>query len=164
MQHSLTIRRSIYSSYRNVMKCNFCNFTMCMPMGGGTFFKVRGHKCTSKKYINFLWFELATVTSHALKRDVIACTPYEGLNYTIWDKIKPLWKLIGETPEIQLGCYRGDPGQQLYWNQWYCFMIIPQAHHTIYTDWVKPFEACVTEISICSHSGWHNRCSVTLVT
>ena len=35
-----------------------------------------------------------------------------GLNYTILDKIKPLWKRIGETPEIEIGCYRGNPGQQ----------------------------------------------------
>jgi len=33
---------------------------------------------------------LATVTSQALKYDVITYTPYEGLNYTILDKIKPL--------------------------------------------------------------------------
>ena len=39
-------------------------------------------------------------------------TPYEGLNYTILDKFTPLWKRIGEPPEIQIGCYRGDPGQQ----------------------------------------------------
>jgi len=33
----------------------------------------------------------------------------------------------------------------------------------IYSDWIKPFDACVTEISICFHSGWHYFCSVTLV-
>jgi len=81
-------------------------------MGGGTFFKVGGHNCTSKKLQKILWFELATVTSQALKYDVITDTPYEGLNYTILDKITPLWKRIGEPPEIQIGCYRGDPGQQ----------------------------------------------------
>ena len=27
--------------------------------------------------------------------DVITYTPYEGLNYIILDKIKPLWKRIG---------------------------------------------------------------------
>jgi len=48
----------------------------------------------------FLWFELATLTTQAFKYDVITCTPYECLNYTIRDKITPLWKLIGETPEI----------------------------------------------------------------
>jgi len=41
-------------------------------------------------YGRFLSFELATVTSQALKDDVITYTPYEGLNYTILDKIKPL--------------------------------------------------------------------------
>ena len=81
-------------------------------MGGGTFFKVGGHKCTLKNYGKFVWFELATVTSKALKYDVIAYTPYEGPNYPILDNITPLWKRIGEPPEIQIGCYRGDPGQQ----------------------------------------------------
>ena len=34
-----------------------------------------------------------------------------------------------------------------------------------YSDWLnKPFEACVTEICICSHSGWRYCCSVTSVT
>ena len=47
-----------------------------------------------------------------LKYDVIAFTPHEDLNYIILDKIISLWKRIGEPPEIQVGCYRGDPGQQ----------------------------------------------------
>jgi len=60
-------------------------------MGGGTFVKVwGGHKCTLKNYRQVLWFELATVTSQALKYDFIAYTPYEGLNYTILDKTTPL--------------------------------------------------------------------------
>ena len=50
----------------------------------------------------------------ALKYDVITYAPYEGLNYIILDKIKPLWKRIGELPEIKIGCYTGDPGQQRY--------------------------------------------------
>jgi len=36
-------------------------------MSGGTFFKVGGHKYTSKNYRIFLRFELAAVTSQALK-------------------------------------------------------------------------------------------------
>jgi len=51
---------------------------------------------------------LATVTSQALKYDVITSTPYEGLNYTILDKATPLWKRTGEPPEIQISCCRGD--------------------------------------------------------
>jgi len=38
-------------------------------------------------------------------------------------------------------------------------------HHSIYTeatDWMQPFEPCITEISICSHSGWHYHCFLTL--
>jgi len=60
-------------------------------MGGGTFFKVGGHKSARQKnYKKFLWFELASVTSQALKYDVITYTLYEGLYYTILDKITPL--------------------------------------------------------------------------
>jgi len=59
-----------------------------------------------------LWFELATVRSQALEYDVITYTPYEGLNCTILDKTTPLWKRIGEPPEIQIGCHRGGPGYQ----------------------------------------------------
>jgi len=50
------------------------------------------------------------VTSQALEYDVITYTPYEGLNYTILDKITPLRKRIGESPENKIGCYRDDPG------------------------------------------------------
>ena len=81
-------------------------------MGGGTIFKLGGHKCMWKKYRKSLWFELSTVTSQALTYEVITYTLYERLNYTILDKIRPLWKRIGEPPEIQIGCYRGYPGQQ----------------------------------------------------
>jgi len=56
-------------------------------MGGGTFFKVGGHKCTSKNYGKCVSFELATVTSQALKYYVVAYTTYEGLNYTILDNL-----------------------------------------------------------------------------
>jgi len=61
-----------------------------MAMGGGTFFKVGGHKCTSNNHSKFLWFELATVTSQSLKYDVLTYTLYEGLHYTILDDITPL--------------------------------------------------------------------------
>jgi len=60
-------------------------------MGGGTFYKVGGGTSARQKAIeNFLWSELATVTSQSLKFDVITYTPYEGLNCTILDKITPL--------------------------------------------------------------------------
>ena len=32
--------------------------------------------------------------------------------YTTLDKITPLWKRIGERPEIQIGSYRGVPNHQ----------------------------------------------------
>ena len=49
-----------------------------------------------------------------MKYDVITYAPHEGLNYTILNKIEPLWKLVGEPREIQIGCYTGDPSQQRY--------------------------------------------------
>jgi len=100
-------------------------FASNATMGGGTFFKVGGNKCTLNNYIKFLWFELATVTSQALKYYVISYTPYEGLNYTILDKTT-LWKRIGEPPEIQIGWYKGDPGHQRH-----------SDNHTIYSDWLN---------------------------
>jgi len=59
-------------------------------MGGRNLFQSGGtsgrHKTTEK----FLRFEVATVTSQALKYDVITYTPYKGLNYTILDKIQQI--------------------------------------------------------------------------
>jgi len=57
-------------------------------MGGGTFYKV-GAQVHVKNYRTFLWFELATVSSQAPKYGGIRCTPYEGVHYTISDKITP---------------------------------------------------------------------------
>jgi len=71
---------------------------------------VGGRSARQKNYRTFLWFQLATVTSQALKYDVITCTPYEGVYYTILDKVKLLRKRFGEPPEIRIGCYKGDPG------------------------------------------------------
>jgi len=42
------------------------------------------------KLKQILWFELSTLTSQALKYDVITYTPYEGLNYPNLDKTTPL--------------------------------------------------------------------------
>jgi len=74
----------------------------------GTFSKVGGTSARQKYYRKVLWCELATVTSQALEYDVITDTPCEGLNYTILDKITPLSKRIGESPEIQTSCYQGS--------------------------------------------------------
>ena len=53
-----------------------------------------------------VWIGNYDVTN--LKYDVITYrpAPYEGLNHAILDKITPLWKRIGEQPEIQIGCNR----------------------------------------------------------
>jgi len=49
-------------------------------MGGGTFFKVGATSARQKIYRKFLWIELATVTSQALKYDVITYTLYQGFS------------------------------------------------------------------------------------
>ena len=87
------------------------------------------------------------IATQALKYGVIAYTPYDGINYTVVDKIKPQWKRIDEPPEIQIGCYRGDPGQQRYSGSSY-YLFWPNS--TI----AMPFDGCITEISICLSSGW----------
>jgi len=60
-------------------------------MGGGTFLKVGGHKCTSKNYKKFWRFQLACMTSQAFKYGVTTYTPYESLNQCLsnWG-IRPL--------------------------------------------------------------------------
>jgi len=82
-------------------------------------------------------------------------TPYEGLksklhyfrqNYTTI-------KRIGEPPEIQIDWYRCDSMSSAS-----LALII----RFILTDWIKPFDACVTEIFICFHSGWYYPCPVKL--
>jgi len=74
--------------------------------GWRNIFQSGGAQVHVKKIRKCLCFLLATVTSQALKYDFITYTPYDGPNYTILDKITPLWKRIGESPEIQIGCYR----------------------------------------------------------
>jgi len=95
---------------------------------------------------------LTTVTSEALKYDVITCTPYEGLNYTILDKITPLWKRIGEAPKIQIGCYRGDPGHQRHSGLIIRFVLTEQNRSTL-ASLKFPFAFILAGI---------RRCSVTL--
>ena len=73
---------------RQIFTCLHHRWRKLFQNGGGT--NARQHNCTK-----FLRFEMATVTSQALKYDVIPYTPYEGINYTILDKIAPLWKRIG---------------------------------------------------------------------
>jgi len=90
------------------------------------FSKWGGTSPRQKNYSKFLWFELATVTSHALKYDVITYTPHEGLNYNILDKIKPLWKRIGEPPEIQIRWYRATQVNS-----------VTRTHHALYSDWLN---------------------------
>jgi len=54
------------------------------------FSKWGGTSARQKSYRKFLQFGLATVTSQAMRYDVITYAPYEGIKYTILDKITPL--------------------------------------------------------------------------
>jgi len=136
---------------RKLKQADGCQLGITWMHGWRNLFQSEGHKCTSH-YRKALWFQLASVTSQAYIYDVIIYTPCEGLNCTTLDKITPLWKPVGEPSEIQIGGYRVTQVNSV------------TGAHTIYSDWIKPFDPCVTEISNCFHSGWHYRCSVTLVT
>jgi len=72
-------------SQMSLRNCIYFNPWVAEP-----FSKWGGTSARQKNDRKFLWFELATVTSQALKYDVIAYTvcntPYEGQNYTILDK------------------------------------------------------------------------------
>jgi len=129
------------------------NCLVAVLMSGGTFFKVGGYKCTLKKFIvNFVvWIGNCDVTSIEIWRHCI---------YTIW--------------RSKLHCFRKNyTTMKTYrWTTWNSNRLLqgrPRSSTSlglikrfILTDWIKPFDACVTEISICFHSGWHYRCPVTL--
>ena len=97
-----------------------------------------------------VWIGNCDVTSIEILRRCLYNIWRSKLHY--FRQLTPLWKRIGEPPEIQIGCYGGTQVNS-----------VTRAHRTIYSDWIKPFDACVTGISICFHSGWHYCCSVTLV-
>jgi len=84
----------------------------CIAMSGGTFFEVGGTSVRWKKIIaNFVvWIGNCDVTSVEIWRHYIHIIWKS--NYTILDKTTPPWKLVGEPSEIQIRCYRGDPGHQ----------------------------------------------------
>jgi len=67
------------------------------------------------------------VTSQAIKYYAITYTPYEGLNCIILEnKTTPLWKRIGEPPDVQIGCYRATQ-----------VISVTRANHTICSDWLN---------------------------
>ena len=91
------------------------------------------------------------MTSQALKYDVI--------NYTIWRSKLHYFRQKYTTMKT------------CRWTTWnsnrllqgrFQVSSVARAHRTIYSDWMQSFEACITEI--CSHSGWHYRFPVTIVT
>ena len=78
------------------------------------------------------------MTPPALKYNVITYTPYEGLNYIILDKINHC-----ENVSVDHLKFKYDVTGANQVNS------VTRAHNTIYCDWIKPFDACVTRISIC---------------
>ena len=89
----------------NIMFWRVIGYSRPWVMGGGTFFKVgRGTSARQDncRKIIVVWIGDCDVTSIEIWRHFL---------HTIW-RSKLHCKRIGEPPEIQMGCYRGDPGQQ----------------------------------------------------
>jgi len=57
-----------------------------------------------------VWIGNCDVTSIEILRRCLYNIWRSKLHY--FRQLTPLWKRISEPPEIQIGCYRGDPGQQ----------------------------------------------------
>ena len=65
-------------------------------MAGRTFCEAGGRvSARQNNYTKFLWLDLATVTSQALEYDAFTCTPYEGLNYTMFKPSRGVQTLSG---------------------------------------------------------------------
>jgi len=59
--------------------------------------------CTELRNVLILHHQMR-VRGALLPDSPSAPTPHQGQNYTISDKITPLWKRICEPPEIEMGC------------------------------------------------------------
>jgi len=122
---------------------------LCIRPGWRNLFQSGTAQVHVKWTVEKLWFELATVTSQALKYDIV--------NYSICrSKLHHLWRRIDEPPEIQIGCYRGNSRSTASLGLIARF-ILTKCNHSMLACWVP-------EISTYFHSGWPYRCSVTLVT
>jgi len=125
-----------------------------MSMGGGTFFKVGGGTSARWKEIiaKFVfWIGNCDVTCIEIWRHYLFTTWRSKLHdfrqnyttmktyrWTTWNSKRLLQRRARSSASLEL-------------------LIL-----FILTDWIKPFDACATEISICFHSGWQYRCPVTL--
>jgi len=101
--------------------------------------------CTKLRNVLILHHQIG-VRGALLPDSPSAPTPYEGQNYTTMKSY--LWTTLNSNRLLQ---------GRLQVNS------VTRPHHAIYAYWLQPFAVCVTEISIYFHSGWHYRCSVTLV-
>jgi len=77
------------------------------------------------------------IATQALKYDVIAYTPFDGINYTVVDKIKPLWRRINETPVIQIAVTGATQANS-----------VTRTHHTIYSDRIRRLQNRSTVASL----------------
>ena len=85
------------------------------------------------------------MTSKALEYDVIIYTPYVNHYENVSVNHLKFKKAITGATQVNSAT---------------------RAHHTInqlHADWIKSFVACVIEISICFHSGWHMLWDVSYV-
>jgi len=122
-------------------------------MGGGTFFKVGGTRARSKEIIAncVVWIGNCDVTSIGIWRHYIYIIWRSKLHYfrQNYTTMKTYWWTTWNPNRLLQGWPRSSASLGLI------IRFIP-------TDWIKPFDACVTEISIYFHFGWHYRCPVTL--
>jgi len=122
-------------------------------MGGGTFFKVGGTSARWKEIIaNFVvWIGNCDVTRIEIWLHYIYTIRRSELhhfrqNYATMKTYR--WTTWNSNRMLQ-----GRPRS---------LASLGLIKRFILTEWIKPFDTCVTEISICFHSGRHYRCPVTL--
>jgi len=122
-------------------------------MGGGTFSKVGGTSARWKEIIaNFVvWIGNCDVTSIELWRHYLHTIWRYKLHY--FRQNHTTMKAYRRTTWNSNSLLQGRPRSSASLGRIIRFIL---------TDRIKPFDACVTEISICFHSSWHYRCPVTL--
>jgi len=123
-----------------------------------------GGTSARQKYINFLWFELAIVTSHALKRDVITCTPYERSKLHYLRQNYTTMKTYRWNTWNSIRLLRGRPRSTTLLEP----MILFYDHSSSsshYLYWLSKAVRSLRHWNFYLLSYWLvNRCSVTLVT
>jgi len=116
-----------------------------VAMGGGTFFKVGGTNARWKEIIeNFVvWIGNCDVTSIKIWRHYIYTISRSKLHYfrENYTTMKTYRWTTWQSNKLLL---QGRPRSSASLGLIIRFILI---------DWIKPFDACITEISTCFHSG-----------